>query len=88
MWKSMICISNLHLQCMFLWFGQSFLTEFWRDRMLAYSDSVTKNDKNQLMIKFMSSNSEPAAQVFNDTQNQFEIRKHRVCSGQFCNFQI
>lgn len=81
----MSCISNLHLQCMFLWFGQSSLTEFWRDRMLAYSDSVTKNGKSQLI---MSSNSEPTAQIFNDDIKQFEIRKDRVCSGQFCNFQI
>lgn len=68
MWKSLSWISNLHLQCMFLWFGQSSLTEFWRDRMLAYSDSATKNggkkkkNKNQSIV---SSNSEPTAQIFN-----------------------
>lgn len=83
--KGTSCISNLHLQCMFLWFGQSSLAEFWRDHMLAYSDSVKKNGKNQLI---MSSNSEPTAKILNDIQNHFENRKDNVYSGQFCNFQI
>lgn len=79
----MSCISNLHLQCMFLWFGQSSLTEFWRDRMLAYSDSVTKNGKSQLI---MSSNSEPTAQIFNDTQNNLRSEKIEYAQDSFVIF--
>lgn len=64
--------SYLHLQCMFLWFELSSSTKFWRDRTLAYSDSVKKKGKDQLV---MSSKSEPIAQILNDTQNHVENRK-------------
>lgn len=52
--------------------------------MLAYSDSVTKNGKSQLI---MSSNSEPTAQTFNDTQNNLRSEKIEYAQDSFVIFK-
>lgn len=77
-------ISNLHLQCMFLWFGQSSLTAFWQDRMLAYSDSVRKNGKNQLIV---SSISEPNSNLQQNTKNILKSGNIACARGSFFNFK-